>query len=117
MQSASGHRRRKQLRPLLLSAAICPGVGQVANGERLKGLVLLLLSLGALAWLVLVPAHSLWRSLERQPPGPDPLELLRRAYGALTENATPLALAAVLLAWVWVYAAWDAYRNAPYEEA
>ena len=53
-------------RALLLSALVCPGLGQLANGQWLKGLLMLAGALGGTVWLAALVVRRLLAAL----PGP-----------------------------------------------
>lgn len=104
---------RRSHRALLLSALVCPGLGQLANRQWLKGsLTLALALLGTVAL-----AGHVTRLLLAELSGPlaeaDPLALVE-AWGHAWPAASPsLAWGGAALALLWAWSAWDAHRHAP----
>ncbi len=98
-------------RALLLSALVCPGLGQLANGQWLKGLLTLAGALGGTVWLAALVVRRLLAAL----PGPefdgDPATVVERWAAAWPDLQTPIALGGAALLLLWAWSAWDAHRN------
>lgn len=95
----------------MLSALVCPGLGQIANGERLKGSLLAVATIVAAVGVAAKVAHDALRLLPRLVAVPSVEELarfwldLRQASGLVFMTGT------VLLALLWLYSVLDAYRK------
>lgn len=98
-------------RALLLSALVCPGLGQLANGQWLKGLLMLTGALGGTVWLAAQVVRRLLAAL----PGPefdgDPLALVEGLAAAWPDLQAPLGLGGAALMLLWAWSAWDAHRH------
>ena len=103
---------RRSHRALLLSALVCPGLGQIANRQWLKGLLTVAGTVLATAALAAHAARLLLRAL----PGPlveaDPLALAEALGAAWPAASSTLSLGGAALALVWAWSAWDAHRHA-----
>lgn len=98
-------------RALLLSALVCPGLGQLANRQWLKGLLTLAGAVGGTAWLAALIVHRLLAAL----PGPefdgDPLALVESFAAAWPGLRTPLSVGGAALLALWAWSAWDAHHH------
>ncbi len=98
-------------RALLLSALVCPGLGQLANRQWLKGLLMLAGAVGGTAWLAALIVRRLLAAL----PGPefdgDPLALVECLADAWPGLRTPLSFGGAALLLLWAWSAWDAHRH------
>jgi diadenosine tetraphosphate (Ap4A) HIT family hydrolase len=101
---------KRSYRAVVLSALVCPGAGQLANKEWLKGGLLVVASLG-------ITIAGVWRLgamlLARLPSdaSADPLAVLE-AWSSVQAQAGPaLALGGVVLTLLWAYSVWDAYAH------
>jgi diadenosine tetraphosphate (Ap4A) HIT family hydrolase len=103
---------RRSHRALLLSALVCPGLGQLANRQWLKGLLTLA---GTVLGTAALAAHAA-RLLLRQLSGPlaeaDPMALAEAWSQAWPAASSTLSLGGAALALVWAWSAWDAHRHA-----
>ena len=98
--------------PVWLSALVWPGAGQLYAGRRRKGYALIALStLLGLAFAV-VTALSILRHLPGDLTLLDPARIVPTMWCAAAADARRLALAAVPLVAVWLYAVLDAWREA-----
>lgn len=98
--------------PVWLSLLVWPGAGQLYCGRRLKGLALIVAStLFGLLFAVLAGLEVL-RALPADPALLDPGNLLWALRRALLQAVPVLALAALPLAAVWIYAVVDAWIEA-----
>lgn len=103
---------RRDWLPVWLSLLVWPGAGQLYRGRRLKGLALIVAStLFGLLFAVLA-ALAVLRALPADPALFDPVNFLLALRRALLQAAPVLALAALPLAAVWLYAVVDAWREA-----
>ena len=103
---------RRSHRALLLSALVCPGLGQLANGQWLKGLTTLA---GTVLGTVALAAHAarlLLRELAAPLAEADPLALAEAWSQAWPQASRSLTLGGAGLALVWAWSAWDAHRHA-----
>lgn len=103
---------RSPLVPVLLSGLLWPGLGQLRNGDRLKGLCFALVSLlGFLGFLVRVARDATEALLEaREPMGL--LDILALAQDIRARHAAELSLLTLLLFLVWVASVLDAWWGA-----
>ncbi len=103
---------RPSHRALLLSALVCPGLGQLANRQWLKGLLTVA---GTVLGTVALAAHAA-RLLLRELSGPlteaDPLALAEAWSNAWPAASSAVTLGGAALALVWAWSAWDAHRHA-----
>jgi hypothetical protein len=101
----------RSYRPLLLSALVCPGLGQIAQGEPLKGWLLVVASLLAAAGVAAKVLADALRLLPRLVADPSLEEMarfwvdLREASGLVMVGGT------ALLTGLWLYSVLDAYRS------
>ncbi len=97
--------------PILLSAFVMPGAGQLYNKERAKGLVLILLTLGVMAGFSIGLALAMSQIL---PPGAIPTELEMRAMATRlsVERATFFSSFGWLTFAIWAFGVLDAYWGA-----
>jgi diadenosine tetraphosphate (Ap4A) HIT family hydrolase len=105
---------RRSYRAVLLSALVCPGAGQLANKDWLKGGLLVVTSLG-------ITIAGVWRLgamlLARLPSdsSADPLsnlESIVASWSSVQAQAGPtLALGGFVLTVLWAYSVWDAYTH------
>lgn len=96
---------KSPLRALLLSALIFPGAGQIYNGDRLKGYLLIALGLVLCLLIVLkaaMPFISYYQALFLES-SPQPVRL------NFTEHIPALLVLLGVLAAVWIYGMVDAY--------
>jgi TM2 domain-containing membrane protein YozV len=96
--------------PFWLSLLVWPGAGQLYRGQRLKGLALVAAStLFGLVFVVLCGIAVL-RALPAEPLV-HPLALFAALVRGLLSEALTLALAALPVVAVWLYAVVDAWRE------
>lgn len=98
--------------PVLLSAFVLPGAGQVFNKEKVKGFVFMGLFFALSVALVVV---TVWGILPLLPPGGSPLSMLEiRALTTrlMVEKGTPIETVWWGLIAVWVYGILDAFLGA-----
>ena len=97
--------------PVLLSAFVMPGAGQMYNKERAKGLVLIFLTLGVMAGFAIGLTLAMSQIL---PPGMIPTELETRAMVTRlsVEHATFFSAFGWLSLAIWGFAVLDAYWGA-----
>jgi diadenosine tetraphosphate (Ap4A) HIT family hydrolase len=97
----------------MLSAFVCPGLGQLRNREYKKGLALIAVTLVAAAWLVLrIVAEVLVRLPEDPAALSGPFEIWSLAEEVRAANAGAFGGLTLLFVVLWVYSTWDAYRGA-----
>lgn len=105
-------RAQRDWLPVWLSLLVWPGAGQIYRGRRLKGLALIAAStLFGLLFAVLAGLAVL-RAIPADPALLDPGNFLLALRRALLQAAPALALAALPLAAVWLYAVVDAWIEA-----
>jgi hypothetical protein len=92
--------------PVLLSAAVWPGAGQIRNRELVKGVLLAGLTLSLLGALLVRIASDLW-PLIAQPP--DAGVLVPVVETAVTRALVGHTILLTLLAGLWVYSILDAF--------
>jgi hypothetical protein len=96
---------------VLLSALVCPGLGQVALGEPLKGWLLVAASLMTAVGGAAKVALDATRLLPRLLADPS-LEELARFWRDLQQASGPVFVGGtVVLAGLWLYSVLDAYRK------
>ncbi len=96
------------IKPLLLSALVFPGLGQLYKEDRKKGVVLILLGNLLLALVALTGVMTFSQEyLAAFYPNPLTADLLRTLFGKVLSRPLFLAPLAGFLA-VWTYAAMDA---------
>jgi TM2 domain-containing membrane protein YozV len=102
---------RRDWLPVWLSLLVWPGAGQLYRGERVKGLALIAASTVFGLLFAVLAGLAVLRAL---PPDPlvDPLALLGSLARGLLGQARALALAALPVVAVWLYAVVDAWRDA-----
>lgn len=96
---------------LLLSALVCPGLGQLANGQRAKGIALIVTTVAGTAWLAWRLASVVIGRLPDADALADPLAWEQALSAARDPSTGPLAIGTLLLSLLWVYSAWDAHRH------
>lgn len=98
--------------PVLLSAFVLPGAGQLYNKEKVKGVVFI----GFFTFLsVALVAVTVWGVLPLLPPGGSPLSMLEvRALTTrlMVEKGTPIETMWWGMIAVWVYGILDAFLGA-----
>jgi hypothetical protein len=101
-----------RLRAVLLSGLVFPGAGQMANGERGKGLLLggitVALALGVSALVASVVLSGMPTELDSLDVG----LIQERVHETLMGSSRSITLLVVLLLLVWAYAVVDAWRGA-----
>lgn len=103
---------RRSHRALLLSALVCPGLGQLANRQWLKGLLTVT---GTVLGTVALAAHVarlLLRELAAPLAEADLVALAEGWSQAWPQASRSLTLGGAVLALVWAWSAWDAHRHA-----
>lgn len=101
---------RISYRAVLLSALVCPGLGQIALGQPLRGWLLVVTSLLAAAGVAVKVSLDATRLLPRLVADPSPEELVR-FWGDLRQASGPVVVGGtVVLAGLWVFSVLDAYR-------
>jgi len=97
-------------RAVLLSALVCPGLGQVALGEPFKGWLLVVASLAAAVGVAAKVSLDATRLLPRLVADPSLDELLR-FWGDLRQASGPVFVGGtVVLAGLWFYSVLDALK-------
>jgi len=96
---------------LLLSALVCPGAGQLVNGERAKGLAMIATALIGTAWVAWRLVSSILGRLPEAIDVSDPVAWAEAMSAAQSHSSAPLAIGTLLLGSLWIYSAWDAYRG------
>jgi TM2 domain-containing membrane protein YozV len=101
-----------RLRAVLLSGLVFPGAGQMANGERGKGLVVggltVVLALGVSALVASVVLSVMPADFVTLDVG----LIQQRVHESLMGSSGSITLLVVLLLLVWAYAVVDAWRGA-----
>jgi hypothetical protein len=101
-----------RLRAVLLSGLVFPGAGQLANGERGKGLLLggitVVLALGVSVLVASVVLSGMPTEIDSLDVG----LIQERVHETLTGSSRSITLLVVLLLLVWAYAVVDAWRGA-----
>lgn len=98
--------------PVLLSAFVLPGAGQLHNKEKIKGVLFIVLFTGLSVALVGV---TVWGVLPLLPPGGSPVSMLEvRALTTrlMVEKGTAIETVWWALIAVWVYGILDAFLGA-----
>jgi hypothetical protein len=103
--------RDARLRALVLSAVVCPGLGQLALGRRAKGLALVATSLAAAIVVATSLARELLGRLATAADALEPQALAELVAEARRAVAGPVALGTAVLLLAWAYAAWDAWSG------
>lgn len=100
--------------PPFLSGLVLPGMGQIANGEPGKGLVLITASLGSFLWLSRVLGRQLASVLPGDPQTwRDNPELIQKAVMELLSRSPEMFTTfRFLIVLVWIYGVVDAYMTA-----
>jgi hypothetical protein len=96
----------------LLSGLVCPGFGQWKNGERLKGALMVALTVALVLWIAVRIA---WVALATMPPDLLPWEIERIAviaHGLVHEHIGEFSGAIALLVVVWLGSVVDAWFGA-----
>jgi diadenosine tetraphosphate (Ap4A) HIT family hydrolase len=107
-----GRARSTPLRAALLSGLLCPGAGQIKNGDHLKGILLIggtLITAGVLFVRLLT---EVLRSVPEDPTAFDPLQVFALAEEIQRRNAGSFLLITLILVALWVFAVVDAYVRA-----
>jgi diadenosine tetraphosphate (Ap4A) HIT family hydrolase len=104
--------RRSRWAPVLLSALVWPGAGQLRRGELVKGLLLAGAGLVAAIRLVAVVSRETLGALALEPLPLDPLRLLPLAVEIQGRLASELSTVTILLLLIWVIAVGDALWTA-----
>ena len=99
-------RKRDILLPVLLSAAVFPGAGQIRNGERLKGILMAVATIGLLGAFTVGVFVDLW-PLVTNPP--EFGVLVAQVQGAVGRSLWGQRVVLTLLVAVWVYSVVDAF--------
>jgi hypothetical protein len=99
----------RSYRPLILSALVCPGLGQIANGERLKGLLLAVASVGVAIAVAARVIRDALQLLPRLVAVPSIEELARFWLDLRQASGLVLMSGTLLLALLWLYSVLDAY--------
>jgi hypothetical protein len=102
--------RRTPWRPVVLSALVFPGLGQLVSGHPWRGLVY---ALGSLATLVVVLRRVARETLARLPEDPtaiDPLFPFRLAHEIHADNAAFFFWLTLVLVVLWAGSIVDAWR-------
>ena len=107
----AGDRARRDWLPVWLSLLVWPGAGQLYGGRRLKGLALVAVSTLCGLAFALRAAQGVLRALPAAAAALDPSSLVGTISHALRAEAAALALAALPLLAVWIYAVVDAWRH------
>lgn len=99
----------RRWRPLLLSALVLPGLGQLATGQWAKGLLLAGGSLVAVVWLLARVSSEAVRRLPTDPLDFDVWSVFAMAEGIRADNAAFFGGVTFVLVALWVIAVLDAW--------
>jgi hypothetical protein len=111
-QEQAGHPpRRRRVTAFVLSAFLCPGTGQMANGQWLKGGLMAAVSVALFAWLCAVLLRPFFASSGAA--GLDLLDFLEGYRATLLRQARLLAALTASMLALWAYSAVDAWRGPP----
>jgi hypothetical protein len=98
--------------PVLLSGLLWPGLGQIRNGDRLKGLVLGVLALVSGAVFAVRVASAAAAALLAAPETASLLDLVALARQVLARHGPELRITVLVSALVWAVSVWDAWKGA-----
>ncbi len=106
--------KSKAIWPALLSALVAPGVGQFANREYGKGVLLLVASLGSFFWFSKVITEQVSLLLPGTPDQwmNDQVALKSAILKLAEQNASMFLTFQLLILIVWVFGIVDAYITA-----
>jgi hypothetical protein len=107
--SAKAAAARRRWRPLLLSALVLPGLGQLATGQWLKGLLLAGTSLAAVVCLLVRVSSETLRRLPTDPLDFDVGTLFGLAEAIRADNAAFFSGVTLLIVALWLIAIVDAW--------
>ena len=107
-----GRARSTPLRAALLSGLLCPGAGQIKNGDYLKGILLIAGTLVTAGVLFVRLLTEVLRGVPEDPTAFDPLQVFALAEEIQRRNAGPFLLISLLILAFWVYGVVDAYARA-----
>ncbi len=104
---------KKKFTPLLLSACVLPGLGQIQLGKTLKGIFFAVISI----FLCLIPLayffKSFWK-LSQIPPATRSLLLettIKNLWIGFIENEKVILISLLLLLALWAWNVWDVWRE------
>ena len=99
------------LSPVLLSALVWPGLGQLASGHLWKGLLIVAGTLAAFGWLLVRVAEETLRRLPTDPADFDLYRLFEMARAIRQDNAAFFSGITAALVGLWAIAVADAWRD------
>jgi diadenosine tetraphosphate (Ap4A) HIT family hydrolase len=100
-----------RISPVLLSGLVWPGLGQLATGHRLKGLLIVLGTLAAFGALLVRVADETLRRLPTDPADFDLYGIFEMARAIRQDNAAFFTGISAVLVGLWALAVADAWRD------
>jgi hypothetical protein len=100
--------------PVLFSAILGPGTGQILNGEFKKGFLLMITTFGSFMWFSKVVGERLSLVLPGTPDEwkLDPTKLTEAFTNLVHESPSMFLLFQILMILLWIYGMLDAYWGA-----
>jgi diadenosine tetraphosphate (Ap4A) HIT family hydrolase len=111
-EASARTRARSPWTPVLLSGLLWPGLGQMRNGDALKGLALATAGLVAMGAFVVRISRDAAAALLEAPPPEGFRDILTLAQEVRTRHASELSLLTFVLVAVWVVSVADAWWGA-----
>jgi len=105
-------RVRSPWTPVLLSGLLWPGLGQMRNGDRLKGIALASAGLLAMGLFVTRITRDAAAALLEAPPPEGLLDILALAQEIRTRHASEISVLTFVLVAVWIVSVVDAWWGA-----
>jgi diadenosine tetraphosphate (Ap4A) HIT family hydrolase len=107
----AGSAPSRRVRPVLLSGLVWPGLGQLASGHLVKGLLIVAGTLAAFALLIVRVADEALRRLPTDPADFDLGRIFEMATAIRQDNAAFFTGITAALVGLWAFAVADAWRD------